>query len=43
MIHFNPSDFLSDDLPRYYVRDHDRRRDLDRTRPVGHTTGCQER
>ncbi len=32
-------DFLSDDLPRYYVNDRDRRRrDFERTRPVGHTT-----
>ena len=31
--------FLSDDLPRYYVRDRDRwRRAYDRTRPIGHTT-----
>lgn len=31
-------DFLSDDLPRYYVNDRDRRRrDFERTRPVGHT------
>jgi len=32
-------DFLSDDLPRYYVNDRGRRRSaFQRTRPVGHTT-----
>jgi uncharacterized protein YraI len=32
-------DFLSDDLPRYYVNDRGRRRSaFDRTRPLGHTT-----
>src|SRR5665811_1641045 len=32
-------DFLSDDLPRHYVHDRARRRrDFERTRPIGHTT-----
>lgn len=32
-------DFLSDDLPRYYVQDRDRRRPfLERSRPIGNTT-----